>query len=72
MPEVLRVLDEIEGAGQPGEADLYRRVTIETFGVDGQTLGAAFAYRYARSPQADGFVRVESSPGDDTVAWLPD
>lgn len=72
MPEVLRVLDEIEGAGQPGQADLYRRVAVETFGPNGQTLGSAFAYHYARSPQADGFVRVESSAGDDTVAWPPD
>lgn len=77
MPKVLKVLDEIEGVGQPGEADLYRRVAVETFAAEtfaaeGRTLGVAFAYHYARSPVADGFVPVEPSAADDTVAWKPD
>ncbi len=65
MPATLRVLDEIEGATQLGNA-YYRRIVVECRGDDGQSY-EAFAYEFAQpdrledkpivTPDADGECR---------------
>lgn len=69
MPEVLRVLDEIEGTNQPGYADLYVRVVVETFDQNGSPLGPANAYHYAGDPAGDGFIRITPESEGDGVSW---
>ena len=69
MPAVLRVLDRIEGTNQPGQADLYRRVEIETFRDDGAFLVLAAGYHYASDPAADGFQRMRPNEPNALVQW---
>ena len=71
MPEVLRTLDRIEGAGQPGEQDLYRRVTVAVHSLENDPLGDAFTYHYARSPTEDGFIRLSSAGQGLVIRWPP-
>jgi gamma-glutamylcyclotransferase (GGCT)/AIG2-like uncharacterized protein YtfP len=67
MPEVLTVLDEIEGTNQPGQADLYCRVVVEVLDAGSAFLRAAYAYHYATDPLRDGFQRIR--PRGTEVAW---
>ena len=69
MPDVLRTLDRIEGAGQPGEPDLYRRVTVAVFSLQNDPLGDAFTYLYARSPIEDGFIRLSPAEPGRAIRW---
>lgn len=54
IDQVLEVLDEIEAA-----PELYRRVTVEAFDDQDQSLGTAWTYHYATDPANDGFERIE-------------
>jgi gamma-glutamylcyclotransferase (GGCT)/AIG2-like uncharacterized protein YtfP len=67
VAEVLRVLDQIEGYDQPGEANLYERSEVRYELSDGRS-GKAFTYFYAAghdrltarhriAPAADGLCR---------------
>ncbi len=69
MPQVMRVLDQIEGTNQPGFDDLYRRVRVEVYATDDQPLGTAFGYHYAADPLADGFTRVVPAEPDAWIQW---
>tara|TARA_R110002049_G_scaffold285698_1_gene466776 strand:+ start:201689 stop:202111 length:423 start_codon:yes stop_codon:yes gene_type:complete len=69
IAEVMRCLDVIEGANQPGTRDLYRRVIVELSDADGGSLGLAFGYHYAIDPTQDGFVPVRPDAPDRDVAW---
>lgn len=55
---VLKVLDQIEGANQPGQVDLYHRVVTAVAADDESPLGEAWSYHYATDPLADGFQRI--------------
>lgn len=74
MPSVLETLDEIEGTNQPGEPDLYHRVQLEVFDLQGRPLGIAHTYRYATDPQQDGFQPIEANPlqRESFVSWPAD
>jgi gamma-glutamylcyclotransferase (GGCT)/AIG2-like uncharacterized protein YtfP len=67
MPEILTVLDEIEGTNQPGQADLYCRVVVDVLDARSSFLRAAYAYHYATDPLGDGFHRIQ--PRGAEVAW---
>lgn len=69
MPQVIAALDRIEGANQPGQPDLYRRVTIELFALTGLPLTKAFGYHYATDPTSDGFDRLRPSSPENFVQW---
>ena len=78
VPSVLRTLDEIEGANQPGAPDLYHRVevdcwqSIEADVADRLTeVGRAFAYHYARDTAADGFRQIYPTREGQAVRWPP-
>ncbi len=58
LPAVLDVLDAVEQTNQPGLENLYDRVIVDVFAVDGSSLGQAHAYHYAIEPTRDGFKRV--------------
>ncbi|MAI70646.1 MAG: hypothetical protein CMM01_07020 [Rhodopirellula sp.] len=68
MQRVLKVLDAIEGANQPGVPDLYRRVVVMTWGlgesgsaehrIDADTSRKAYTYHYASDPLDDGFTHI--------------
>jgi len=62
VSEVTSVLDEIEGTGQAGQSDLYRREIVRVFALDERSLGDAYTYHYASDPALDGFVRVRRPP----------
>ncbi|WP_146461764.1 gamma-glutamylcyclotransferase family protein [Rubripirellula tenax] len=66
MPRVTEVLDQIEGTGQVGFPDLYVRVVVDVFGMDGHLIAAASAYHYAKSPEIDGFRRIDAT---DFAQW---
>ena len=68
VDEVRRRLDQIEGTGQPGEADLYHRRVVDVWAPDENLLGRAWAYFYAGDPVQDGFRRVESVDHE-SVRW---
>ena len=70
IASVLKTLDQIEGTNQPGQNDLYVRVSVETWAPDDQPLQQANVYHYARDPIGDGFVRLV--PGDDGFVRWPD
>lgn len=69
IARVLETLDEIEGASQPGQKDLYARIEVETWDLTDQPLENANVYHYAIDPTSDGFVRLE--PGEDGFARWP-
>ena len=69
LDRVIAVLDQIEGANQPGQPDLYRRVAVELLSLQGQPLGAAFGYHYAADPAGDGFQRLVPPTAGDFVQW---
>lgn len=79
MAAVLRTLDAIEGANQPGQPDLYRRVEVEVWSwdVSGDTVieapaaGTAFAYHYASDPELQGFVRMKPGRPQASICWPP-
>ncbi|PAY16854.1 hypothetical protein CKO51_24205 [Rhodopirellula sp. SM50] len=58
MPQVLSVLDDIEGTDGNSPGDLYHRHVVDVFGEDGELIGAAHTYFYHRDPLADGFSQV--------------
>jgi gamma-glutamylcyclotransferase (GGCT)/AIG2-like uncharacterized protein YtfP len=55
---VLNVLDQIEGANQAGQVDLYHRVVTAVSADDESSLGEAWTYHYASDPRSDGFHRI--------------
>ncbi len=66
MPLVLTRLDEIAGANQPGQPDLYIRVVIEVADEIGRPIGDAYTYLYATPPEEDGFIPIgDSWPAED-------
>ena len=67
MPEVLAVLDEIEGTNQLGQPDLYCRVVVDVRDARSAFVGPAYTYHYATDPLGDGFHRIE--PQGAEVAW---
>ena len=70
VPEVIAVLDRIEGTNQPGQADLYHRIVQEICDTAGTPLGQAYVYVYARDPIEDAFAKIQKSD-DGQVQWLP-
>jgi gamma-glutamylcyclotransferase (GGCT)/AIG2-like uncharacterized protein YtfP len=68
MPAVVRVLDEVEGANQPGQPDLYRRVIVQAWSLEDDSSRQAFAFHYAVDPQLDGFTPMTPDPGG-WVKW---
>ena len=81
IASVLRTLDEIEGANQPGTPDLYHRVEVDCWqcseaDVAGRlrrlkVVGRAFAYHYARDIAEDGFSQISPTREGQTVCWPP-
>ena len=69
MERVLRRLDEVEWTNQPGQPDLYHRVTIEVFDLDGRPFSTAYGYQYATNPLNDGFVLMVPKSTGGYVAW---
>ena len=67
--QVMHRLDEVEWTNQPGQPDMYHRVTIDLFDMDGNPIPAAYAYHYATDPLADGFQIVLPKSKGDYVAW---
>ncbi len=72
LPTVLRRLDRIEGAGQPGEPDLYHRVTVMVYSPESRPLGQAFTYHYARTPAEDGFTPLRPTQAKQPIRWPPE
>jgi gamma-glutamylcyclotransferase (GGCT)/AIG2-like uncharacterized protein YtfP len=68
MPQVLEVLDEIEGTNQPGMPDLYHRVVLDVQCLDSAFWVRAYSYQYAKDPALDGFVPVMPGPAS-YVSW---
>ena len=66
---VLARLDEIEGANQPGEVDLYRREIVQAYNTDDRPIGPAYGYYYARDPVSDGFSLVVPASQGESVSW---
>ncbi len=69
MPRVLHVLDQIEGTNQPGVDDLYHRVRVEVYAVNGHRIGPAFGYHYASDPLEDGFTPVYPPEPNALLQW---
>lgn len=69
MDRVVDRLDEVEWANQPGQPDLYTRVTIDVFDSKGQRISSALTYHYATDPILDGFTRVTPQSTEGYVAW---
>ena len=79
LDRVLEVLDQIEGANQPGSIDLYRRVVTEVWVQDQADAfadsfadafvcgGTASVYFYAGDPLEDGFNKLSNENG--YVCW---
>jgi gamma-glutamylcyclotransferase (GGCT)/AIG2-like uncharacterized protein YtfP len=67
MPRVLKTIDQVEGANQSGEAELYERVVVTAFDDHDRPLGPAYTYLYATDPLQDGFRPIEATGND--VAW---
>lgn len=69
MTNVLKTLDAIEGTNQPGQPDLYKRVAVDTYGLEGDRVVKAYTYFYATDPAQDGFVMVDPESQDNWVQW---
>ncbi|TWT84134.1 AIG2-like family protein [Planctomycetes bacterium CA13] len=69
LPIVLDRLDSIEGANQHGCDDLYRRVCVDVFDLNGNRLGQAYGYHYATDPQRDGFQKIDATNENGFVIW---
>lgn len=65
---VIQTLDQIEGTNQPGRPDLYLRVHLQTWDLQGHSLGDAVGYRYATDPRQDGFILLDPAE-DGFVRW---
>ena len=59
VPKVLVQLDRLEGTNGNLPDDLYHRVLVPAFDLDGNPLGQAYTYHYVADPIAHGFVRIE-------------
>lgn len=79
VPETVRVLDEIEGFAQPGEADLYQRCEVDVFRVPGANASAvarAAAYFLVPERLPKGARQIEpqqaaGSVGDTGCVYWP-
>ncbi len=69
MDTVLKTLDEIEGTNQPGQPNLYDRVNVTAFDLDGKPLGISWGYYYSREPFLDGFAEIPSKSSEAFVQW---
>ena len=65
---VVNTIDKVEGYQQPGHVDLYHRVQVPVFGLQGWPEGLAFTYHYACHPDLDGFDRLKANEAG-FVGW---
>ncbi len=67
---VVKSLDVLEGTTDNHVDDLYHRLVATVYDFDGQSLGKAYLYHFARDPLQHGFTRL-SAADDGYVAWPP-
>ena len=71
LPDVLEMLDRVEGFNQPDEPDLYHRVRVEAWDESGRSQGIAWAYRFAQDPLGVGFRPLSPPAAGQIVFWTP-